>query len=864
MFCCTQCGKNFSYIYLYLSHIRNFHRYDPNFVYVCGMSGCPIALNTFSAFKKHLYQHEEFKSRSTTKKLTCRACGFVSFFKRKFISHFKTHDTIECPVKNCQMKYTVYSSFTSHLARYHSCYALNDFKSEILTPSKKEASLQLSTPILPNGVENVIQNFGENFIQMSNYNRNVALFILKMKEICLLSHSTICELINGVFELQNDTISLTKQSIIEALKKNNVNDNTLRSVSNNFPMNNLSSVFDIMKSHHAQKKFLRENFDLIEPVQYMLKSNAQLSSYEYVPIIKTIQAFCKNNEVLDYVMSTPENTNINILSDIHDGIIFKNNPLFQTFPNIQILLYFDEFMVFNPLRGTQAKHKLAAFYFTLGNIPSKYRSSVKDMQLAILCKSSDLKCFGFHVVLEPLIKDLKILESDGITLSGIPCKVKGGLVSILGDNLASHQVGGFVTNFSGNSRCCRFCMAKEQDMQTNFTESKFVRRTKDMYNHHLSLVKMDEKYISLYGVKSDSPFNSLKYFHCSCMLPPDAMHDLLEGVVPVELGLIINHFILKKYVTLAQLNYKIKLSKFGFHDAANKPIEISKSFHKGIKMTAARMWCLLRFLPLLIGQKVPESEPAWCLLLMLKEIVDIVLAPKVNLLYVSYLSDLIRDHHKLFKEIFPTVKLKPKFHFLVHYPQLILEFGPLTNSWSMRFEAKHLYFKRVAQSIKNNINLPYSLANRHQQLQCYYNFEFLRPIGKSDSVTSGKPIITNNYSTEIAQLLTGYEEFYSLTKLELNGIIYKTGMCLVSGFHNDEPVFEKILIMLRKGTDTKFVCRTFESSAFFHLGGFRLGNPKGINILNLQNFVDVYPLSIYKYNNHSVVILKYMLFDPKE
>lgn len=89
-------------------------------------------------------------------------------------------------------------------------------------------------------------------------------------------------------------------------------------------------------------------------------------------------------------------------------------------------------------------------------------------------------------------------------------------------------------------------------------------------------------------------------------------------------------------------------------------------------------------------------------------------------------------------------------------------------------------------------------------------------------------------------------------------------MCLVSGFHNDEPIFEKILIILRKGTDTKFVCRTFESSTFFHLGGFRLENSKGINILKLQNFVDYYPLSLYKYNNHTVVILKYMLFNPKE
>jgi len=37
----------------------------------------------------------------------------------------------------------------------------------------------------------------------------------------------------------------------------------------------------------------------------------------------------------------------------------------------------------------------------------------------------------------------------------------------------------------------------------------------------------------------------------------------------------------------------------------------------------------------------------------------------------------------------------------------------------MRFEAKHSYFKQLAQAMGNFINLPYSLAMRHQQLRCY-------------------------------------------------------------------------------------------------------------------------------------------------
>ena len=39
----------------------------------------------------------------------------------------------------------------------------------------------------------------------------------------------------------------------------------------------------------------------------------------------------------------------------------------------------------------------------------------------------------------------------------------------------------------------------------------------------------------------------------------------------------------------------------------------------------------------------------------------------------------------------------------------------------MRYEAKHCYFKRLAQSLNNFINLPFSLASRHQQYQCYLN-----------------------------------------------------------------------------------------------------------------------------------------------
>ena len=46
---------------------------------------------------------------------------------------------------------------------------------------------------------------------------------------------------------------------------------------------------------------------------------------------------------------------------------------------------------------------------------------------------------------------------------------------------------------------------------------------------------------------------------------------------------------------------------------------------------------------------------------------------------------------------------------------LINRLGPLVRSWCMRYEAKHHYFKRLAISLGNFINLPFSLSKRHQE-----------------------------------------------------------------------------------------------------------------------------------------------------
>jgi len=72
---------------------------------------------------------------------------------------------------------------------------------------------------------------------------------------------------------------------------------------------------------------------------------------------------------------------------------------------------------------------------------------------------------------------------------------------------------------------------------------------------------------------------------------------------------------------------------------------------------------------------------------------------------LKYLKYLISEHHDMYLSLFNS--LKPKHHFLLHYPNIILKTGPLIYLSCMRFEAKH-----KERNIKNANNVQ-SRKNLH-------------------------------------------------------------------------------------------------------------------------------------------------------
>ena len=112
-----------------------------------------------------------------------------------------------------------------------------------------------------------------------------------------------------------------------------------------------------------------------------------------------------------------------------------------------------------------------------------------------------------------------------------------------------------------------------------------------MRQQHCSAVSGPAKDIfsTMYGVSTDSILNRLSHYHVTSGLPPDIMHDILEGVAVVELKCMLMKFSQTYNLSLAVLNDRIDHFPYGFPDVKNKPLKLPASYsstdHESLKQS---------------------------------------------------------------------------------------------------------------------------------------------------------------------------------------------------------------------------------------------------------------------------------------
>lgn len=110
-----------------------------------------------------------------------------------------------------------------------------------------------------------------------------------------------------------------------------------------------------------------------------------------------------------------------------------------------------------------------------------------------------------------------------------------------------------------------------------------MMRRPENHDYHCSLLQgpLATQDSITYGVNRESALNELDGFHvANGQLPQDIMHVLYEGVLPLNIRLMLGKFVLtEKFFSLQELNNRISSFIWGRYEVKNKPTKTLELAH---------------------------------------------------------------------------------------------------------------------------------------------------------------------------------------------------------------------------------------------------------------------------------------------
>lgn len=886
MWQCKKCRTAVSSRSQLLKHYRlahgHFGRRHP-----CAYSDCPCVFKTWNALHSHLsrsHANQTVQKSVSLATFNCHlcTCSDIASAQEYFChinGHLKSHETVHCMFEGCSFQTNVYGTFKSHKNRKHNPYTLKDFKLGIVKTSETQNSVNSSINDSFSAEDGNSNADSDSDIEIDTEAQDLsktielkfASLLLKLENYFHVPSTAIDELLTELHYLTGcASVPISNQVILDTFKNHNLCVDQLvikeltSALSSFNPLLKAVAKDGPLATAFKRRQYYREHFDVIDPVEYILESQTN-RTFQYVPILKSLQQLLKQKDLLNKVVDNhagQQSVNEEQYRSYRDGHHFLNNDFLSGEElRISLCLYVDDFEICNPLGTSRKKHKLCTVYWILGNLPPGCHSSLSSIYLVLLCKSDDVKTFGYQKIFQPLLHDLVTLEQQGVFIDHLGTFIKGTVQCVVADNLGAHGLAGFVESFSGDY-FCRFCTATRSEIQSKEVKNgEFALRTEEL--HHAHVASAREKGVACYGVKNTCVLaESLSFFKVTAGFPPDVAHDLFEGIVPIELAECFRLLIAKKYFTFDSLNEMIQTFPYKWGDKTNRPHLLPRTFQskKSVGGNAHENWCLLRLIPLIVGKLIPEDEPAWQLILDLKDIVDLVVCPIHTNESIAYLESKISEHRYRYQELFPERRLLPKHHFLEHYPAMIPLFGPLILLWTMRFEAKHAFFKQVVRHTNCFKNITLSLANKHQLMIGHdmHSSSCEKPCLEVARVST---VPVEVLKDDIARILSQKYPDAAVVNLAQNvfvdGINYRNGMIIAHGSVGGLPHFAEIVQMCVLKDRLAFIVKKLNSWYREHYRAFELDpSPKDVSLIELSELADRYPLSDYKVGALRMVTLK--------
>lgn len=751
------------------------------------------------------------------KMLTCKICNKKLYSLESFFLHIRyNHPSIEqikCPYENCSRVYSNRSSIKKHV-RNQSVHSGSLENFELTERDVTRTKLVVNGPVT--GSNDTVSEI------ISNLKKEMMKHALKLLADELISRKKGFEMLRDSFECYSKAF-LSLRTI----------ENGLFMESSNF--NEFCEFFSDPSSVQSEYKLKKA---LVNAGVYVLSNDFTLSSMNVLTFVngepkfrldKRILKLFNVSEMLQKLFNLPNimaevDTFVKNMQLCSDGSISNivQSPLWQKLLSFEkkddsicylpITIYYDDFEPLNVIGSHSGAYKIGATYMGLPFLPEHIISKLQYILPVCLFFSEDCKLYGNDKIFKPVIEILNDLYSTGINVNYKKIRtVKFIVTLILGDNLGLNGILSFSEGFNHNYYC-RFCKAKKKVMQKQLIEDVSSLRN---YDNYCADVLKD---FAQTGIKENSIFNGIYRFHVTRNYSVDLLHDFLDGVCHYDLCNIIINLLKQNAFTLDELNSKIRYHNYGPF-AKNKnldPITPDMLNNCKIKCSGAEMQRLIINFSTIVGHCIKHDSPEWRLYLVLREILTIVTAKTIHRRTHELLANLVSEHHQRYLLCFPGDTLKPKHHFMVHYPRILQRIGPLSTVSCMRYESYHKKFKNISKVISCRINLLKTFATKIEFQFANFLLRFTK--------TLDEPSFGKIETVEITSLFRKYNFTFDAKEIVLSGwvdvggVLVKRNCVIQTGVEiDDSPTFALVTdIIIIDKSKIMLGCQKITNLGFHH------------------------------------------------
>ncbi|KAJ8685014.1 hypothetical protein QAD02_020807 [Eretmocerus hayati] len=605
-----------------------------------------------------------------------------------------------------------------------------------------------------------------------------------------------------------------------------------------FILENNKNSFNKFSTEHLRFKVYKEKSVLVEPESfeigeekvytYNAHDQAEVSIKKlyavHVPLPESFKVFLEIPGVFEKIelFRSELQQDTQFLSNVMQALIWKqkyapSHPLKIVYP---LEVYIDEFEPGDGMGSHAGEQKLVGVYVSISCLPPSLAAELENIFLSTLFYSKYSKKCESKNILRKLIEELNFLSEHGISIevNGQKFQIYFELTWVIGDNAALNEYCGYVKSFMA-LLYCRICTATSDQCKVMCIEDPSLVRVKESYE--TDLLKNDPQST---GLNEYCLFNDVRKFHIYENISGDAMHDFMGGAAVYTATKTLGSLFKDKTVKFDIDVVNNRINRFPYNEAekGNKPRPLFFTHQKGgsalkIKQSASEMLCLVRYLPLMIGDLIPAGNVHWKLFLYLTKIAGIMTSPKISRSELISLEKLIEKHNSLYFSLYGH--LKPKMHFLLHYIRIMLMQGPIIHFATFKFERKNRDLKQVALGTSCNTNLPLTIAIRHQLQQCYrtecnVNLDDIIPGSVQDADASNEYKLLFPDSTIYLNKLVK-TPVVSLKNVNILGKVFCPGTIFVTRMTEQGPIFAT-LTKIFYADRIIFCCQEFETLYFNH------------------------------------------------